>query len=85
MTLQLLCFKDAESSITCFFCFWLCLLFCRLLWNGLSELVLVMERDPCCSIDKLYGECESWFLETIGVELLKEWREVDKEELYEAS
>jgi hypothetical protein len=44
-----------------------------------------MERDPCCSIDKLYGECESWFLETIGVELLKEWREVDKEELYEAS
>jgi hypothetical protein len=30
-----------------------------------------------------YGECESWFLEMIGVELSKEWREVDKEQLYE--
>ncbi len=67
-----------------FFCFWLCLLFCKLLWSGLDELVLVMVRDPCCSIDKLYWEYESWFLETIGVELSKEWREVDKEQIYEA-
>jgi hypothetical protein len=44
----------------------------------------MMERDPCCSIDNLYGECESRFLETIGVKLSKEWREVDMEQLYEA-
>ncbi len=62
-----------------FFCFWLCLLFCRLLWSGLNELVSVMEQDSCCSIDKLYGECESWFLEMIGAGLSKEWKEVDKE------
>jgi hypothetical protein len=29
-----------------FFCFWFCLLFCRLLWSGLGKLVLMMERDP---------------------------------------
>jgi hypothetical protein len=72
MMLNLLCFKDAESPITFLFCFWLCLLFCRLLWSGLGELVLVMERDPSCSIDNLYGECESQFLETIGAKLPKE-------------
>jgi hypothetical protein len=38
-----------------------------------------MEQDSCCSIDKLYGECESWFLEMIGAGLSKEWKEVDKE------
>ncbi len=43
----------------------------------------MMEQDPCCSIDNLYGECELGFLEMIGVELSKEWREVDKEQLYE--
>jgi hypothetical protein len=42
-----------------------------------------MERDPCCSIDNLDGERESQFLETIGAELSKEWREVNKEQLYE--
>ncbi len=63
----------------------LALLFCRLLWSDLSEVVSVMERDPCCSIDNLYGECESRFLETIGAELSKEWKEVDKQQLYEAS
>jgi len=42
-----------------------------------------MEQHPCCSIEKLYGECDSQFLETIGVKLSKEWREVDKEQLYE--
>ncbi len=68
-----------------FFCFWLCLLFCRLLWSGLGELVSVMEQDPCCSIEKLYGECESWFWITIGAELSKEWREVDKAQVYKAS
>jgi hypothetical protein len=41
-------------------------LFCRfamltvvLQWSGFGELVLVMERNPCCLIDNLYGECES--------------------------
>jgi hypothetical protein len=58
-------------------------LFCRLLWSGLGELVSVMERDPYCSIDNLYGECESRFLEMIGAKLSKEWGEVDKEQLYE--
>ncbi len=66
-----------------FFCFWLCWLFCRLLWNALGKLVSVMERDPCCSIEKLHGECQSCFLETISAKLSKEWREVDKEQLYE--
>ncbi len=66
-----------------FLCFWLCLLFCKLLWSGLGELVLVMEQDPCYLIDNLYGECESRFFKTIGVELSKEWKEVDKEQLYE--
>jgi hypothetical protein len=54
-----------------------------LLWNGLGELVLVMERDPCCLIEKLYGECESRFLEMIGAECSKEWKEVHKEQLFE--
>jgi len=54
------------------FCFWLCLLFCRLLWSGFGELVSVMEQDLGYLIDNLYEECESRFLETIGVELSKE-------------
>jgi hypothetical protein len=53
------------------------------LWSDLGEPVSVMERDPCCSIDNLDGECESWFLKTIGTELSKEWKEVNKEQLYE--
>jgi len=30
-----------------------------------------MERNPCYSIDNLYGECESQFLEMISIELSK--------------
>jgi hypothetical protein len=67
------------------FYFWFCLLFGRLLWSGFGELILVMERNPCYSIDNIYGECESQFLETIGAELSKERKDVDKEKLYEAS
>jgi len=37
-----------------FFCFWLGLLFCRLLWSGLGELVFMMEHDRGCSMDTLY-------------------------------
>ncbi len=66
-----------------FFYFWLCLLFCRLLWSDLGELVSVMEQDPCCLIDNLDEECESRFLETIGVKVSKEWKELNREQLYE--
>jgi hypothetical protein len=66
------------------FYFWLCLLFCRLLCSGFSELVLVMERDLSCSIDNLYDEGESRFFETISAKLSKEQRDVDNEKLYEA-
>ncbi len=45
---------------------------------GYCGVVLVMEWNPCCSIENLYGECESRFLETIGAKLSKEWRDVDK-------
>jgi hypothetical protein len=54
------------------FCFWFCLLFCRLLWSGFGEQVLGMEQDLGCLIDNLYEKCESQFLETIGAELSKE-------------
>jgi hypothetical protein len=42
------------------------------LWSGFGELVSVMEQDLGYLIDNLYEECESRFLETIGVELSKE-------------
>jgi hypothetical protein len=54
------CFKGVEEFIFLFFCFWLGLLFCRLLWSDLGELVSLMERDPSCSMDTLYELCESW-------------------------
>jgi hypothetical protein len=77
-----LCFKDAESPITCFL-FLALFIVLQVIVSGFGELVSVMEWDPGYSIDNLYGECESWFLETIGAELSKEQRDVDKEKLYE--
>jgi hypothetical protein len=71
-------FQGHQKFNYLFLCFWLCLLLCRLLWSCLGELVSVMERDPCCSIEKLYGECESWFLEKINAKLSTGWRELDK-------
>ncbi len=53
-------------------------------WSGFGEFVLMMEQNPCYSIDNLYGECESRFLEMIGAELSKERKDVDNEKLYEA-
>ncbi len=35
-------------------------------WSGFGELVSVIERNPYCSIEIFYGECESQFLEMIG-------------------
>ncbi len=52
-------------------------------WNGFGELVSVMERNPCCLIDNLYGECESQVLEMIGAKLSKERKDVDEKILYE--
>jgi hypothetical protein len=54
------------------------------LHNGLGKLVSMTEQDLGCSIDNLYGEWESRFLEAIGANLSKEWKEVGKEQLYEA-
>ncbi len=44
-----------------FFCFWLGLLFCKLLWSGFGELISVMEHNPGCSMDTFYEQCESQF------------------------
>jgi hypothetical protein len=44
----------------------------------------VMEQNSCCSIDNLYGECESQFLEMISTVFSKERKDVDIENLYEA-
>jgi hypothetical protein len=41
-------------------------------------MVLVMEWDPCCSIEICYGECESQLGEMINAGFSREWREVDK-------
>ncbi len=51
--------------------------------GGFCELVSMMERNLCCSIDNLYNECESQFLEMIGIVLSRERKDVDKEKLYE--
>jgi hypothetical protein len=69
LMMKLLCFKDVKNSICCFFVCWFCLLFYKLLRNGLGELILVMERDLYCSIEKNYGECESQLGETINAGL----------------
>ncbi len=60
------CFKNVEFIylfiyLFYFICFWLALLFCRLLWGGHGELVLMMERNHGCSMDTLYELCESQF------------------------
>ncbi len=80
---EVVVFQGCRKFNYLFFCFLLCLFFCRLLWSGLGEVVSMMEWDLGCSMDNLYGECESRFLEMIGAKLSKEWREVDKEQLYE--
>jgi hypothetical protein len=53
-------------------------------WNGLGELVSVMERNPCCLVNDLYGECESRFLEMIGTIVSREWEDEVRDGLYEA-
>ncbi len=53
-------------------------------WNGLGELVSVMEQNPCCSVNDPYGECESRFLEMIGTIVSREWEDEVRDGLYEA-
>jgi hypothetical protein len=48
------------------------LLFCRLLWSGFGELVLVMEHDPGWPMENLYEQDETWFLRMIGAKLSTE-------------
>ncbi len=69
--LEAWCFKGAEKIVFLFLCFWFVLLFCRLLWRNLGELVLVMERDLDCSMETLYELCESWLCEGIGEEIFR--------------
>jgi len=74
---KLYCFKDAEKFNFFFFCFWLDLLFSRLLWNGLGELVSMMERDPNCSMDTFdesvdHGSCGGLLQSFLGSEGM--WR-----------
>ncbi len=52
-------------------------------WSSFGELVSVMEHNPCCLINNLYGECESQFLEMISTVVSREWKDVDQEYLYE--
>jgi hypothetical protein len=46
-------------------------------WNNYGELVSVVEQNPCCSIDNLYGECESRFLEMISIVVSREQEDED--------
>ncbi len=62
---ELWCLKGAKIIIFLFLCFWFVLLFCRLLWRDLDELVLVMQHDPGFSMETLYEWCESWFYEGV--------------------
>jgi hypothetical protein len=80
---KLLCFKDVKSPIT-YFLFLALFVALQVTMTGFGKLVSVMEWDHGCSIDNLYGECESWFLEMTNVELSKGRKDVDKEKLYEA-
>ncbi len=54
-------FQERRKVYFLFFHFWLGLLFCKLLWGGLGELVSVMEHNPSCSMDTLYELYESQF------------------------
>jgi hypothetical protein len=74
-----------KSSFSYFSVFSLGLLLCRLLWNGFGELVSVMERDPSCSRDTLYEQCEAQFCKRIGAEISGQRMKVERRKIYEAS
>ncbi len=54
-------FQECRKVQFLVFLFLACLLFCRLLWSGLGELVSVMEHDLGCSMNTFYELCESQF------------------------
>ncbi len=81
--LEAWCFKGTEELFFLFFCFWFILLFCRLLWSDLGELVLVMEHDCGCSMDTLYELYESWLCEWFGVELSREREDGEMKNIYD--
>jgi len=59
-------------------------LLCKLLCNGFGELVSVMERDPSCSKDNIYEQCEVRFYMKIGAKISRERRKVERRKIYEA-
>jgi len=56
------------------------LLFYRLFWRDLDELVSVMERGPGYSMETLYEQCESQLYQGIG----EEQRDKEKRNIYDA-
>jgi len=83
--LEAWCFKGTEEVVFFFFYFWFVLLFCRLLWRDLGELVLVIEHDHGCSMETLYELCEPWLCEGIGEEISREQRDGEKKNIYDVS
>ncbi len=43
-----------------------------------------MERDPNCSRDIHYEQCQAQFYERIGAEISEEWRKAERRKIYEA-
>jgi hypothetical protein len=64
-----MCFKGVKEVV---------LLFCRLLWRDLGELVSMMERDLSYSMEIVYELYESWLYAGIGVEISRERRDGEK-------
>jgi hypothetical protein len=81
--LEAWCFKGTKEVFLSF-CFWFVLLFCKLLWRDLGELVLVMEHDFGCSMEIFYELCESWLCVWIGAEISRERRDEEKKNIYDA-
>jgi len=81
--LEAWCSRGVEKVVFLFFCFWFVLLFCRLLWRDLGELVSVMQRDHGCSMEIHYELCESQFYEGIGEEISGERKDTEKKYIYE--
>ncbi len=76
--LEAWCFRGIEEVVFLLFYFWFILLFCKLLWKDLNELVSMMECDPGYSMGTHYELCESWLCEGIGEEILGERRDEKK-------
>jgi hypothetical protein len=76
--LEAWCFQGVKEIIFLFFCFSFVLLFSRLLWRDLGEMVSVMECDHGCSMEILYELCESCLCEWISEEISGEQRDGEK-------